>query len=210
MSFVKSALSCLNRAPSAALARTAPAVSIILADVRNTIGIIQKSSSKSIGPLQFVRYATKRASSTRTNDENSSGRRLGLKVAEGGFVLPGSIIFRQRGTKWYPGENTTLGKNYNIHAKEPGFVRYYRDPFHPKRKFIGVALSRDSRLPSPHWEPRDRRFGRYAIQDVLEADKERKRLSRKEYYGWIEKTKQYNDRVAKREVKSASAESDSQ
>ncbi|CAI5062543.1 AVN_HP_G0084190.mRNA.1.CDS.1 [Saccharomyces cerevisiae] len=85
--------------------------------------------------------------------KDSAGRRLGPKKYEGQDVSTGEIIMRQRGTKFYPGENVGIGKDHSIFALEPGVVRYYLDPFHPKRKFIGVALRRDLKLPSPHFEP---------------------------------------------------------
>ncbi|KAK7206891.1 ribosomal L27 protein-domain-containing protein [Myxozyma melibiosi] len=164
---------------------------------------LQQQTASSGLQLQFVRYATKKAASSRTNDYNSKGKRLGLKAAEGSYVRVGQIIYRQRGTKWFPGENTIIGRDHTIIAKEPGFVRYYRDPFHPSRRFAGVALAPHLMLPSPHWQPRLRRFGRTPITDPELAEHEKQRLSRKEYFGWIEKTKQYEARKAKREAKSA-------
>jgi large subunit ribosomal protein L27 len=65
-------------------------------------------------------------------------------------VVTGSIIFRQRGTKWFPGENCGMGRDHTIFAKEAGFVKYYRDPVkHPKRQYIGVVFKREDSLPTP-------------------------------------------------------------
>ncbi|CCH60979.1 hypothetical protein TBLA_0D04830 [Henningerozyma blattae CBS 6284] len=110
-----------------------------------------------------IRSSTKKAAGSRTSMKDSAGRRLGPKKYEGQNVKIGEIIMRQRGTKFYPGENVGIGKDHTIYAKEPGVVRYYLDPFHPKRKFIGVSLSRDIRLPTPHFEPTVRRFGHLLV-----------------------------------------------
>ncbi|SCU78760.1 LAMI_0A05820g1_1 [Lachancea mirantina] len=138
-------------------------------------------SGVSVHVLNQVRTATKKAAGSRTSMKDSAGRRLGLKKHEGQPVRPGEILMRQRGTKFYPGENVGIGKDHTIFALEPGFVRFYLDPFHPKRRFIGVALRPDLKLPTPHFEPRVRRFGRQLITDGAAATKEENSLSRKEY-----------------------------
>ncbi|ODV63974.1 mitochondrial 54S ribosomal protein bL27m [Ascoidea rubescens DSM 1968] len=139
------------------------------------------NATGALDSLQFVRTSTKKAGGGKTNNFNSAGRRLGPKKHEGQLVQTGEIIMRQRGSKFYPGENVGIGKDYTIFALEPGFVRFYLDPFHPKRKFIGVALREDLRLPTPHWEPRVRRFGYQLLTDPIEAEKEERNMSRKEY-----------------------------
>ncbi|GAV54464.1 hypothetical protein ZYGR_0AL01960 [Zygosaccharomyces rouxii] len=135
--------------------------------------------------LTQVRNATKRAAGSRTSMKDSAGRRLGPKKYEGQSVKVGEIIMRQRGTKLYPGENTGIGKDHTIFAKEPGVVRYYVDPFHPKRKFVGVSLKRELKLPLPHFAPRVRRFGREILTHPrLRAEEEaflpRKQLEAKD------------------------------
>lgn len=87
---------------------------------------------------------------------------------------------RQRGTKVHPGENVDIGKDHTIFALEPGYVRFYLDPFHPLRKYVGVALKKDLALPTGHFEPRVRRFG-YIPLEGAEAEKEEAHMSRKEY-----------------------------
>lgn len=80
------------------------------------------------------------------------------------YVIPGNIIFRQRGSKWFAGTNAGMGRDHTIYAMEAGYVKYYRDPFlHPKRKYIGVAWARDDRLPYPRNAPRQRRLGMVAV-----------------------------------------------
>ncbi|RMZ81563.1 hypothetical protein DV737_g2463, partial [Chaetothyriales sp. CBS 132003] len=96
---------------------------------------------------------------------DSAGRRLGAKRGANEYVTPGTIIFRQRGTKWFPGENVGMGRDHTIFALQPGWVRYYRDPARDRRegraklaergqgrRYIGVALVKDGResvLPRP-------------------------------------------------------------
>lgn len=128
-----------------------------------------------------VRTATKKAAGSRTSMKDSAGRRLGPKKYEGQIVKPGEILMRQRGTKFYPGENVGIGKDHTIFALEKGFVRFYLDPFHPKRRFVGVALKSDIKLPTPHFEPRIRRFGRRLIINPAAAQKEENSLNRKQY-----------------------------
>lgn len=111
--------------------------------------------------------------------KDSAGRRLGPKKYENSFVKPGQIIMRQRGTKIHPGDNVGLGKDHTIFALEPGYVRYYLDPFHPLRKYVGVSLKKDVMLPYPHFEPRLRRFG-YDVLSGDAAEQEESRMSRKE------------------------------
>lgn len=148
--------------------------------------VLFNSSSGNFAPkyacniLTQVRNATKRAAGSRTSMKDSAGRRLGPKKYEGQAVKVGEIIMRQRGTKLYPGENTGIGKDHTIYAKEPGVVRYYLDPFHPKRKFVGVSLSREQRLPLPHFEPRVRRFGRQVLTHPRIKKEEEEFLPRKQ------------------------------
>ncbi|CAK9442175.1 mitochondrial 54S ribosomal protein bL27m [Lodderomyces beijingensis] len=127
-----------------------------------------------------VRTATKRAAGSRTNNKDSAGRRLGPKVPEGHPIKVGQIIMRQRGTKIHPGENTKIGVDHTIYAVEPGYVRFYFDPFHPRRKYVGVALKKDIRLPKEHFAPNLRRFGYVPISDADEAEAEENWKSRKE------------------------------
>ena len=127
-----------------------------------------------------IRTAKKRVSGSKTNNKDSAGRRLGVKKQEGHFIQPGEIIMRQRGTVIHPGENTNIGVDHTIYATEPGYVRFYLDPFHPLRKYVGVALKKDIRLPKPHFEPRLRRFGYLPIESAVEAANEEASMSRKE------------------------------
>jgi large subunit ribosomal protein L27 len=88
--------------------------------------------------------ATKKAGGSSKNGRDSAGRRLGIKKFGGEFVESGSIIARQRGTKWHSGDNTGIGKDHTIYAKESGFVKFIKS-LHKKRTYICVTRS-DSKL----------------------------------------------------------------
>ena len=76
--------------------------------------------------LDLQRFAHKKGQGSTDNDRDSAGRRLGAKAADGEFVSAGSIIYRQRGTKIYPGENVGMGKDHTLFAKVNGVVRFER------------------------------------------------------------------------------------
>jgi len=71
-------------------------------------------------------FASKKGVGSTKNGRDSAGRRLGAKVADGQWCHGGSIIYRQRGTRIYPGENVGLGKDDTLFAKVSGIVKYYR------------------------------------------------------------------------------------
>ena len=74
--------------------------------------------------IQF--FAHKKGQSSTSNGRDSIGRRLGAKAADGEFVTAGSILYRQRGTKIYPGTNVGMGKDHTLFAKVDGIVRFER------------------------------------------------------------------------------------
>lgn len=125
-----------------------------------------KSSSPSQPPLTFVRHASHAAQGRANGPKDSAGRRLGAKKTASQWVIPGNIIYKQRGTKWFPGENVGIGKDHTLYSLVHGYVRYYRNPaVHPKRQYIGVALEKEgpgSQLPTPPNAPTRRRLGMYA------------------------------------------------
>jgi len=55
---------------------------------------------------------------------DSNPKMLGVKVYGGQKVKSGGIIIRQRGTKYHPGENVGLGKDYTIFAIKSGIVKF--------------------------------------------------------------------------------------
>ena len=68
--------------------------------------------------------AHKKAGGSSRNGRDSAGRRLGVKKFGGENVIPGNIIIRQRGTKYYPGENVGIGKDHTLFAKADGKVSF--------------------------------------------------------------------------------------
>ena len=75
--------------------------------------------------LQF--FAHKKGVGSTKNGRDSNAQRLGVKRADGQFVLAGNIIVRQRGTRIYPGTNVGLGKDYTLFALADGVVKFGRD-----------------------------------------------------------------------------------
>lgn len=68
---------------------------------------------------------TKGGGSTR-NGRDSNAQRLGVKVYDGGQVLAGAIIVRQRGTKVHPGNNVMRGGDDTLFATSDGTVKFGR------------------------------------------------------------------------------------
>ncbi|TDZ39004.1 54S ribosomal protein L2 [Colletotrichum trifolii] len=86
-------------------------------------------------------------------------KKLGAKRTGDQYVIPGNIIYKQRGTLWWPGENCIMGRDHTIHAMASGYVKYYRDPArHPDRKYIGVVYNKDDVLPYPAHAERKRKL----------------------------------------------------
>ena len=83
--------------------------------------------------------ATKKAGGSSRNGRDSAGRRLGIKKYGGELVYPGNIIVRQRGTKYYPGENVGIGKDHTLFALKEGKVNFKKKS--SGRQFVIVDSS---------------------------------------------------------------------
>lgn len=82
-------------------------------------------------------------------------------------MIPGNILYRQRGTLWHPGDNVGIGRDHTLYATQAGYVKFYRDPLrHKTRKYIGVTLEREDVLPVLKGVPRKRRLGLFAQRMV--------------------------------------------
>ncbi len=68
--------------------------------------------------------AHKKAGGSSRNGRDSAGRRLGVKKFGGEAVIPGNIIVRQRGTKWWPGQGVGIGRDHTIFATREGKVSF--------------------------------------------------------------------------------------
>ena len=71
-------------------------------------------------------FAHKKGVGSTKNGRDSESKRLGVKRADGQFVLAGNILVRQRGTHIHPGENVGIGSDDTLFAKVSGKVRFER------------------------------------------------------------------------------------
>ncbi|MCB1076792.1 MAG: 50S ribosomal protein L27 [Verrucomicrobiae bacterium] len=71
--------------------------------------------------------AHKKGQGSVKNGRDSKSKRLGVKHFGGELVIPGNILVRQRGTKWQPGKNVGLGRDFTIYSLVEGRVRFDRD-----------------------------------------------------------------------------------
>lgn len=69
-------------------------------------------------------FAHKKGVGSSRNGRDSESKRLGVKCADGQFVLAGNILVRQRGTKLHPGSNVGKGSDDTLFAKVDGIVKY--------------------------------------------------------------------------------------
>ncbi|MGM9834309.1 MAG: 50S ribosomal protein L27 [Bacilli bacterium] len=76
--------------------------------------------------LNIQKFAHVKAQGSTHNGRDSEGRRLGAKAADGELVSAGSILYRQRGTKIYPGKNVGIGVDHTLFAKISGYVKFER------------------------------------------------------------------------------------
>ena len=80
--------------------------------------------------------AHKKSGGSSRNGRDSAGRRLGVKKYAGEAVIPGNIIVRQRGTKFYPGDNVGMGKDHTLFATVEGQVKFQTK--RGKRTYVSV------------------------------------------------------------------------
>ncbi len=70
--------------------------------------------------------AHKKGEGSTQNGRDSNAKRLGVKLFGGQYAKAGNIIVRQRGTRFHPGENVYMGKDYTLHASIEGTVEFRR------------------------------------------------------------------------------------
>ncbi len=68
--------------------------------------------------------AHKKGVGSSKNGRDSNSQRLGIKRSDGQVVLAGTIILRQRGTRFHPGTNVGVGRDYTLYALSEGTVRF--------------------------------------------------------------------------------------
>ena len=74
--------------------------------------------------LNIQLFAQKKGQGSTRNGRDSIAKRLGAKAADGEFVTGGSILYRQRGTKVYPGKNVGIGSDDTVYAKMDSYVKF--------------------------------------------------------------------------------------
>jgi large subunit ribosomal protein L27 len=83
--------------------------------------------------------AHKKSGGSSRNGRDSAGQRLGVKKFGGEAVLAGNILVRQRGTKFWPGDNVGLGRDHTLFATATGAVNFTtkRD----NRTYVNVVMA---------------------------------------------------------------------
>lgn len=76
--------------------------------------------------LNIQYFAHHKGQGSTSNGRDSAGRRLGAKRADGQYVTAGSILYRQRGTKIFPGKNVRRGNDDTLFATVSGTVKFER------------------------------------------------------------------------------------
>ena len=79
--------------------------------------------------------AHKKGQGSSTNGRDSQPKYLGIKRGEGSFVNAGTIIVRQRGTQFHPGEHCGLGRDFTLYALVTGTVKFQRKA---NRKVVAI------------------------------------------------------------------------
>ena len=74
--------------------------------------------------LNLQLFAHHKGQGSTSNGRDSAGRRLGAKACDGQVVTAGSILYRQRGTKIYPGVNVGIGSDDTLFALTDGKVKF--------------------------------------------------------------------------------------
>ncbi len=80
--------------------------------------------------------ASKKGVGSSKNGRDSESKRLGVKTGDGQYVTSGSILVRQRGTKFHPGNNVGIGGDDTLFAKIEGQVKFER--YDKTRKQVSV------------------------------------------------------------------------
>jgi large subunit ribosomal protein L27 len=81
--------------------------------------------------------AHKKGGGSTRNGRDSESKRRGVKRFGSEFVIPGNIIVRQKGTKFHPGTNVGMGRDFTIFATAEGYVEF--EAFGRGRKRINVV-----------------------------------------------------------------------
>ena len=91
--------------------------------------------------------AHKKGGGSSRNGRDSNSQRRGIKAYGGEYVIPGNIIVRQCGTKFHPGANVGMGKDYTLFATAEGVVRFEPIPGRQGQKKVSVYPAAASETP---------------------------------------------------------------
>lgn len=86
--------------------------------------------------------AHKKGVGSSDNGRDSHSKRLGVKLFGGQYAKAGNILVRQRGTKFHPGENVYMGKDYTLHAQVTGTVFFSKSK--KDRTYVGILPWEDA------------------------------------------------------------------
>ncbi|HJN37574.1 MAG TPA: 50S ribosomal protein L27 [Gammaproteobacteria bacterium] len=85
--------------------------------------------------------AHKKAGGSSKNGRDSNPQYRGVKRYDGEKVIGGNILVRQCGTKFHPGDNVGLGKDYTLYALSEGYVKFIkRGPRRDRRTYVNVVV----------------------------------------------------------------------
>ena len=90
--------------------------------------------------------AHKKAGGSSRNGRDSAGQRLGVKLFGGEKIVGGNVIVRQRGTKFWPGENVGMGKDHPLFALRDGQVSFKTG--YKRRTFVSVIAAMNPAVKS--------------------------------------------------------------
>ncbi len=87
-------------------------------------GLIDLQRGLSINKLKAEKMAHKKGQGSSRNGRDSNAQRRGIKMYGGQFATTGSILVRQVGTRWVPGKNVGVGRDYTLFALKDGIVKF--------------------------------------------------------------------------------------
>lgn len=88
------------------------------------VGQIDFQRGLSINKLKAEKMAHKKGQGSSRNGRDSNAQRRGIKMYGGQFATTGSILVRQVGTRWVPGKNVGVGRDYTLFALKDGIVKF--------------------------------------------------------------------------------------
>ena len=91
--------------------------------------------------------AHKKGVGSTDNGRDSNSKRLGVKIYGGQQATAGNIIIRQRGTKFHPGTNVGMGKDFTLHALVDGAVEFKKGK--KNRTFVSVVPNLEEAMAAP-------------------------------------------------------------